>query len=77
MATTPTAVQPTYGFMNYFLNTERGLLPSVPASHYYHSGMGANRIWIAPEFDLVVVLRWVDAEYFDGFARRVLGAIKP
>jgi CubicO group peptidase (beta-lactamase class C family) len=77
MATTPTAVQPTYGFMNYFLNTARELLPSVPASHYYHSGMGANRIWIAPELDLVVVLRWVAQEYFDGFARRVLAAINP
>ena len=48
MATTPTAVQPTYGFMNYFLNTHRELLPSVPATHYYHSGMGANRVWVHP-----------------------------
>jgi CubicO group peptidase (beta-lactamase class C family) len=76
MATTPTAVQPTYGFMNYFLNTRRELLPSAPATHYYHSGMGANRIWVAPELDLVVVLRWVAPEYFDGFVKRVLSAVK-
>jgi CubicO group peptidase (beta-lactamase class C family) len=77
MATTPTAVQPTYGFMNYFLNTHRELFPSAPATHYYHSGMGANRVWVAPELDLVVVLRWVAPEHFDGFVKRVLGAITP
>jgi CubicO group peptidase (beta-lactamase class C family) len=76
MATTPTAVQPTYGFMNYFLNTHRELFPSAPATHYYHSGMGANRVWVAPELDIVVVLRWVAPEHFDGFVRRVLGAVK-
>jgi CubicO group peptidase (beta-lactamase class C family) len=77
MATTPTAVQPTYGFMNYFLNTHRELFPSAPAAHYYHAGMGANRVWVAPELDMVVVLRWVAAEHFDGFAKRILKAIKP
>jgi CubicO group peptidase (beta-lactamase class C family) len=77
MATTPTAVHPTYGFMNYFLNTHRELFPSAPATHYYHSGMGANRVWVAPELDMVVVLRWVAPEHFDGFVKRVLGAIEP
>ena len=77
MATTPTAVHPTYGFMNYFLNTHRELFPSAPATHYYHSGMGANRVWVAPELDLVVVLRWVAPEHFDRFVKRVLRAIKP
>jgi CubicO group peptidase (beta-lactamase class C family) len=77
MATTATAVQPTYGFMNYFLNTQRELFPSAPATHYYHAGMGANRIWVAPELDLVVVLRWVAPEHFDGFVKRVLRAIEP
>jgi CubicO group peptidase (beta-lactamase class C family) len=77
MATTPTPVQPTYGFMNYFLNTDRQLFPSAPANHYYHAGAGANRIWVAPDLDLVVVLRWVAPDHFDGFVRRVLAAIKP
>ena len=77
MATTPTAVQPTYGFMNYFLNTRRGLFPSAPANHYYHAGAGANRVWVGAELDTVVVLRWVAPEYFDGFVQRLLAAIKP
>jgi CubicO group peptidase (beta-lactamase class C family) len=77
MATTPTAVRPTYGFMNYFLNTDRQLFPSAPASHYYHAGAGANRVWVAPDLDMVVVLRWVAPEHFDGFVQRMLAAVKP
>jgi CubicO group peptidase (beta-lactamase class C family) len=77
MATTPTAVRPTYGFMNYFLNTDRQLFPSAPASHYYHAGAGANRVWVAPDLDMVVVLRWVAPEHFDGFVQRMLAAVIP
>lgn len=77
MATTPTVVQPTYGFMNFFLNTDRQLFPSAPASHYYHAGAGANRVWVAPDLDMVVVVRWVAPEHFDGFVKRVLAAVQP
>jgi len=77
MATTPTPVQPTYGFMNYFLNTDRQLFPSAPASHYYHAGAGANRVWVAPDLGMVVVVRWLAPEHFDGFVKRVLAALKP
>ena len=76
MATTPTPIQPTYGFMNWFLNTDRALMPSVPESSFYHLGAGANKIWVDPEHDLVVVLRWVASEHFDGFAKRVLAAVR-
>jgi CubicO group peptidase (beta-lactamase class C family) len=77
MATTPTPVRPTYGFMNYFLNTDRQLFPSAPAGHYYHAGAGANRVWVAPDLDMVVVLRWLAAEHFDEFVQRMLAAVKP
>lgn len=77
LATTPTDLRPTYGFMNWFLNTNRELMPSAPESNFYHGGAGANRVWVAPELDLVVVLRWVAADYFDGFVKRVLEAVDP
>lgn len=76
MATTPTPIQPTYGFMNWFLNTDRALMPSVPETSFYHLGAGANKIWVDPDNDLVVVLRWVATEHFDGFAKRVLASLK-
>jgi CubicO group peptidase (beta-lactamase class C family) len=75
LARTPTGPQPTYGFMNWFLNTERKLLPSAPATAFYHAGAGANIIYVDPEHDLVVVVRWIDSQALDGLVSRVLAAI--
>ena len=76
MATTPTPIQPTYGFMNWFLNTDKALMPSAPESSFYHLGAGANKIWVDPDNDLVVVLRWMATEHFDGFVQRVLASVR-
>ena len=75
MAKTPTSLRPTYGFMNWFLNTDRDLMPSAPETHYYHGGAGTNRIWVAPEQDLVVVSRWMSGDAYDGFVARILDAV--
>ena len=58
------------------LNTDRELFPSGPANHFYHGGAGANRVWVSPELDMVVVIRWMSADHFDGFVERVLAAVK-
>jgi CubicO group peptidase (beta-lactamase class C family) len=75
MATTPTPAEPTYGFMNYFLNTDRKLLPSAPAKAFCHLGAGSNMIYVDPENDLVVVARWIDRPAMDGFIQRVLASL--
>ncbi|WP_041257903.1 serine hydrolase domain-containing protein [Fibrella aestuarina] len=74
-ATTPTPAQPTYGYMNYFLNTDRKLLPSAPASSFYHLGNGTNMVYVDAEHDLVMVVRWIDNKALDGMVKRVLAAI--
>jgi CubicO group peptidase (beta-lactamase class C family) len=74
-ALTPTPAQPTYGFMNWFLNTDRKLLPSAPASAFVHLGNGTNAIYVDPEHDLVVVVRWIENDQLDGFVQRVLAAL--
>jgi hypothetical protein len=75
-ATTPTPAKPTYGYMNYFLNTNRELLPSAPLSSYYHLGNGTNMVYIDPEHDLVLVARWIDNKALDELVKRVLEAFK-
>ncbi len=75
-ATTPTTAQPTYGYMNYFLNTDQKLLPSASASSYYHLGNGANMIYIDPQHDLVLVARWIDNKALDGIVKLVLEAVE-
>jgi CubicO group peptidase (beta-lactamase class C family) len=76
-ATTPTPAEPGYGFMNYFLNTDRKRLPSAPATAFMHLGNGTNIIYVDPENDLVVVARWIENDALDGLVQRVLASVTP
>lgn len=66
-AKTPTAPQPTYGFMNWFLNTDKKFYSNAPASAFVHVGNGTNIIYVDPENDLVVVLRWIENDKINEF----------
>lgn len=75
-ALTPTKAQPTYGYMNWFLNTDHKMLPSAPVSSFVHIGNGTNLIYVDPEHDLVAVVRWIDNKGMDGMINRILNAIQ-
>lgn len=74
-AKTPTVANTGYGFMNYFLNTDRKLYPSAPATAYAHIGNGTNAIYVDQENDLVAVVRWIEDKSMDGFLQRLLAAL--
>ena len=76
MARTPTAAQPTYGFMNWFLNTDKKLYPSAPASAFAHIGNGTNMIYVDPEHDLVMVARWIENGKIDEFIQKINSSLK-
>ncbi|MGH7679018.1 MAG: serine hydrolase domain-containing protein [Gemmatimonadaceae bacterium] len=81
---TPSAAQPTYGFMNFFLNTptrrDDGTMarpmPSVPETVYWHLGNGTNAIICDPEHDIVVVTRWIEGNALNGLMERVLASLR-
>jgi len=75
-AKTPTVAQPTYGFMNWFLNTDKKLYQSAPATAFAHVGNGTNIIYIDPEHDLVIVARWIENGAIDGFIQKINAALK-
>jgi CubicO group peptidase (beta-lactamase class C family) len=75
-ALTPTAAQPDYGYMNWFLNTDRKRLPSAPATAFVHLGNGTNAIVVDPDHDLVIVARWIEGRALDGLVRRVIAAVE-
>ena len=75
-ALTPTPVQPGYGFMNWFNNRDRKLLPSAPPSAFAHLGNGTNMVYVDPDHDLVAVVRWIERESLDGFVKRLVAAVK-
>lgn len=76
LALTPSAANKTYGFMNYFLNTNKGLYPSAPETAFAHIGAGTNMIYVDPENDLLIVARWIDNKALDGLIDRVLKSIE-
>jgi CubicO group peptidase (beta-lactamase class C family) len=75
-ALTPTTPQPTYGFMNWFLNTDQKYLADAPATSFVHIGNGTNMIYVDPENDLVVVARWIDNGSMNEFVKLVLSSIE-
>lgn len=74
-ARTPTSVQPTYGFMNWYLNTGKKLWPHAPATSFAHIGNGANFIYCDPQNDMVVVLRWIESSAIDEFLNKLQAAL--
>jgi CubicO group peptidase (beta-lactamase class C family) len=74
-ALTPTPAEPGYGFMNWFLNTGRKRFPAAPESAYAHLGNGTNAIFVDPEHDLVVVVRWIENDQLDEFVERIEAAV--
>jgi CubicO group peptidase (beta-lactamase class C family) len=74
-ASTPSGPNPSVGYANFYLNTDRKTLPSAPASAVIHRGNGQNVIVVDRENELVVVLRWVkDDAAIDAFIGRLLAA---
>lgn len=72
----PTSAQPIYGYMNFFVNTDKKYMPSAPASAFVHVGNGTNIIYVDQEHNIVMVARWIESKAADGLIKRVLEALK-
>lgn len=75
-AKTPTVPQPTYGFMNWFLNTDKKFYPNAPASAFVHVGNGTNIVYVDTENDLVIVLRWIEDGKINEFMGKIYESLK-
>ena len=76
-ATTTSAVRAGYGFL-WWLNTpERPSYSRATPRSYFARGAGGNTIWICPELDMVVVVRWLADNAQNEFFGRVIGAVTP
>lgn len=76
MARTPGPANPSYGYMNWFLNTDRKPLPATPANSVTFQGNGSNIIYIDWDNDLVVVVRWIQQRALNDFLGQVIAAVK-
>lgn len=74
-AKVPTPQQPTYGYMNWYLNTDQAQrYPAAPIGSVFFLGAGTNMIWIEPTNDLVVVVRWLQGRSVNDFIEKVMRA---
>jgi hypothetical protein len=70
----PSPTNEGYGYM-WWLNRGDARYPSAPPSSFSARGAGTNLIWVDPDHDLVVVLRWIAGTAIDGFLARLLAAV--
>ena len=75
LSTTPTDVQPTYGFMNFYMNTDHRQHPNAPEYTWTHTGAGSNLVYVDPENELVIVSRWIQGGAFTEVVHTVLDAM--
>ncbi|MDX1717224.1 MAG: serine hydrolase [Anderseniella sp.] len=71
----PCPIAPFYGYL-VWLNDERRIFRSVPATSFFALGAGGNYTFIQPEAELVVVVRWLDDNHADSFFAQVLEAVQ-
>jgi CubicO group peptidase (beta-lactamase class C family) len=70
----PSALNPGYGLL-WWLNTGRAQFAAAPESSFFALGAGNHVIWIEPERDLVVVLRWILKTAVPGSVERLMAAV--
>ena len=79
MASTPTDVHQGYGYMNWFLNSDKEgknkSIPAAPKTAVTFRGAGSNIIYIDWENDIVCVVRWIDRTKFNQFIKLMLTAL--
>lgn len=77
LATTPSALNPQYGFLWWLNPAERPSYRNATPRSFFARGAGGNTIWVCPEHDLVVVVRWLADNAQNAFFGQVLGALRP
>ena len=70
----PGPLAPYYGYL-VWLNHDRKMFPSVPASSYFAVGAGSSFTWIEPERRMVTVVRWLNPVHANEFFGKVLEAV--
>jgi len=70
----PCEIAPHYGYLTW-LNTDQNIFPGVSASSFFSIGAGSSIVWVAPERRLVVVIRWLEAQFANELFRKILQVV--
>ena len=70
----PTGVAPFYGRLTW-LNRDGLMFPDASRASWFMFGAGGHTVWIDPDHQSVVVVRWLDGAHSKGFVSRVVKAL--
>ena len=71
----PSENNPSYGYM-WWLNRGDRKWQDLSENIYYGSGFGGNYVVVVPDYDIVIVARWIDSSKIGDFVRKVIQAHK-
>jgi len=71
----PCPIKPEYGFL-WWLNRGGGRYRAASPESFFAVGAGGNVTWIDPATGIVAVSRWLAPAAYDGFAARVMAALR-
>lgn len=72
----PTALAPYYGYLWWLPHSSSPVFRTGKPSSFFALGSGGNMIWVDPQYDLVVVTRWLEPSKLNEFVQRVSGCIE-
>lgn len=76
-ATAPSPANANYGFMWWLnKNKKNSNFSNLSENAYYASGFGGNHIFIEPDHNLVIVVRWFDYGKSNAFVKMVIDAVE-
>jgi CubicO group peptidase (beta-lactamase class C family) len=71
----PCALAPFYGRLMW-LNGDGRTFPGASKRSAFMVGAGGHYVWIEPEHDAVVVVRWIDPVHAPGFVGQVADVLR-
>ena len=71
----PSENNPSYGYM-WWLNRGDRKWQDLSENIYYGAGFGGNYVVVVPDYDMVIVARWIDSSKIGDFVRKVIQAHK-
>lgn len=71
----PLAIAPFYGRL-VWLNRDGRSFPGASTDSVFMVGAGGHYVWVDPELDAVIVLRWLDSKHAPGVMSRISAALR-
>jgi CubicO group peptidase (beta-lactamase class C family) len=72
---TPCPIAPGYGYLWWLNPTDNKIFPAASNSVFFALGVGSQVLYVDPENDLVIVVRWIEKDSIASFVERVLSSV--